>query len=79
MMNAGVFKLAPKYVPNAVGGASGWIGGLGAFGGFVIPPIMGYFVDSYQNSGYAYGYIVFVILSLVCLVIVGILTKTSQD
>lgn len=25
--NAAVFELVPKYVPNAVGGASGWIGG----------------------------------------------------
>ncbi|HUH98517.1 MAG TPA: MFS transporter, partial [Anaerolineales bacterium] len=42
--NAAVFKLMPQYVPQAVGGASGWVGGLGAFGGFVIPPVLGYFV-----------------------------------
>jgi NNP family nitrate/nitrite transporter-like MFS transporter len=41
LQNAIVFKLLPSYVPDAVGGASGWIGGLGALGGFVIPPIMG--------------------------------------
>ncbi len=41
LQNAIVFKLLPSYVPGAVGGASGWIGGLGALGGFVIPPLMG--------------------------------------
>lgn len=30
--NAAVFKMLPKFVPNAVGGAAGWVGGLGAFG-----------------------------------------------
>lgn len=42
--NAAVFKIVPKEVPQAVGGASGWIGGLGAFGGFAIPPILSAFV-----------------------------------
>jgi mono/diheme cytochrome c family protein len=32
--NAAVFKLAPQEVHEAVGGAAGWIGGLGAFGGY---------------------------------------------
>lgn len=41
--NAAVFKMVPKYVPHAVGGASGWVGGLGALSGFVIPPILGKF------------------------------------
>ena len=40
IQNAVVFKLIPVYVPRAVGGAAGWVGGLGAFGGFVIPPVM---------------------------------------
>jgi MFS transporter, NNP family, nitrate/nitrite transporter len=41
LQNAIVFKLVPRYTPDAIGGASGWIGGLGALGGFVIPPLMG--------------------------------------
>lgn len=41
LQNAIVFKLLPAYVPNAVGGAAGWVGGLGALGGFVLPPLMG--------------------------------------
>ncbi len=35
--NAAVFRLVPQEVPKTVGGAAGWIGGLGAFGGFAIP------------------------------------------
>ena len=51
--NAAVFKLVPQEVPKAVGGAAGWVGGIDAFGGFVIPPVMGAFVSSSGNIGYA--------------------------
>ena len=60
--NAAVFKMVPKYVPHAVGGASGWVGGLGALGGFVIPPILGAFVDVLGPAGYARGFFVYVVL-----------------
>jgi NNP family nitrate/nitrite transporter-like MFS transporter len=63
--NAAVFQLVPKYVPEAVGGASGLVGGLGAFGGFVVPPVLGVFVDVYGTPGYATGFAVFVVLALV--------------
>jgi len=62
--NAAVFKMVPKYVPHAVGGASGWVGGLGALGGFVIPPILGVFVDVLGPVGYARGFFVYVVLGL---------------
>ncbi|MFC7139745.1 nitrate/nitrite transporter [Halosimplex aquaticum] len=62
--NAAVFQLVPAYVPEAVGGASGLVGGLGAFGGFVIPPALGVFVDLHGPSGYATGFVVFVALAL---------------
>lgn len=62
--NAAVFKLVPRYVPDAVGGASGWIGGLGAFGGFAVPPILGAFVDVFGHEGYALGFLVYVALGL---------------
>lgn len=65
--NAAVFKLVPLYVKNAVGGAAGWIGGLGAFGGFAIPPVMGAIVRSQGVSGYATGFVVFVGLALISL------------
>lgn len=67
--NAAVFKLVPTYVSDAPGGASGWVGGLGAFGGFIIPPIMGYIVDTNGMQGYPRGFIVFVILALISIAI----------
>jgi NNP family nitrate/nitrite transporter-like MFS transporter len=75
--NAAVFKLVPKYSPIYVGGAAGIVGGLGAFGGFVIPPLMGVFVKAYGNSGYAWGYMVFVVLSLTALVVFFILARRA--
>ncbi len=68
--NAAVFKLVPDYVPKAIGGAAGWIGGLGAFGGFVIPPTMGAIASEYGKSGYMLGFIVFVILAFLSIGIV---------
>ncbi len=78
VVNAGVFKLVPKYVPNAVGGAAGWVGGLGAFGGFVIPPIMGAFVDAFDSIGYAWGFVTFTILSLICLSVLYVLMQNNK-
>jgi NNP family nitrate/nitrite transporter-like MFS transporter len=74
--NAAVFKLVPKYSPKSVGGAAGVVGGLGAFGGFVIPPLMGLFIKAFGFSGYAWGYSVFVILALVSLVVFIILNRS---
>jgi NNP family nitrate/nitrite transporter-like MFS transporter len=80
--NGAVFKLVPKYVPHATGGAAGWVGGLGAFGGFVVPPILGKFVDIYQHAGYAKGFIVYVILAgiaiLVSLYLIYLSKRESQ-
>ena len=61
--NAAVFKLVPRVVPHAVGGAAGWVGGLGAFGGFVIPPVMALFIRTGSAAGYATGFVVFVALA----------------
>ncbi len=65
--NAAVFKLVPRYTPAAVGGASGIVGGLGAFGGFVIPPAMGLFVAVSPTAGYSKGFAVFTILTVIAL------------
>jgi NNP family nitrate/nitrite transporter-like MFS transporter len=65
--NAAVFKIVTQVVPHAVGGAAGWVGGLGAFGGFVIPPIMAFAVSDLGQPGYSIGFIVFVVLALVSL------------
>ena len=74
--NAAVFKLMPQYVSEAVGGAAGWIGGLGAFGGFVIPPIMGAIVRSQGITGYASGFVIFVVLTIVSLAMAFSLKRT---
>jgi NNP family nitrate/nitrite transporter-like MFS transporter len=65
--NAAVFKIVPQVVPQAVGGAAGWVGGLGAFGGFVIPPAMAFAVSDLGQPGYSIGFVVFVLLALLSL------------
>lgn len=71
--NAAVFKIVPQAVPQAVGGAMGWVGGLGAFGGFAIPPMMAFAVGDLGTRGYAIGFIVFVFLALMSLVMAWVL------
>jgi NNP family nitrate/nitrite transporter-like MFS transporter len=73
--NAAVFKLVPKYTPETVGGSAGIVGGLGAFGGFVIPPVMGLFVQVSGVEGYSQGFAVFLALSLLSLVLFAILNR----
>ncbi len=70
--NAAVFKIVPQVVPQAVGGAAGWVGGLGAFGGFAIPPMMAFAVRDLGQPGYSIGFIVFVFLALVSLALTWI-------
>lgn len=75
--NAAVFKLVPQEIPEAVGGAAGWVGGLGAFGGFAIPPLMGEFVRAMGKVGYARGFVTFVVLAVfsLALVVVGLRSR----
>ncbi len=65
--NAAVFKMVPKYVPEAVGGAAGLVGGLGALGGFIIPPFLGATVDALGVGGYAGGFFSYVILAVMAI------------
>jgi NNP family nitrate/nitrite transporter-like MFS transporter len=74
--NAAVFKLVPQEIPEAVGGAAGWVGGLGAFGGFAIPPVMGAFVRSQGSAGYATGFVVFIALAILTAVLSYVLKRT---
>lgn len=73
--NAAVFKLVPKYSPAAVGGAAGIVGGLGAFGGFLIPLLMGTFVKISGQSGYAQGFSVFVVMAVLALILFVVLNR----
>ncbi|MEY7850267.1 nitrate/nitrite transporter [Natrarchaeobius sp. A-rgal3] len=65
--SAAIYQLLPQYVPEAVGGASGLVGGLGAFGGFVVPPILGLIVDVQGVTGYATGFVIYLLLGLLSL------------
>ena len=65
--NAAVFKMVPKYVPEAVGGAAGLVGGLGALGGFIIPPFLGAVVDALGVNGYAGGFFAYVVLAVMAI------------
>ncbi|MDX1610092.1 MAG: MFS transporter [Halofilum sp. (in: g-proteobacteria)] len=77
--NAAVFRLVPDYVPEAVGGAAGWVGGLGALGGFAVPPLLGAVVEWVGPVGYARGYLVYVALALLCLGLTAVLRRTAKD
>lgn len=77
--NAAVFKIVPQAVPKAIGGAAGWVGGLGAFGGFVIPPVMGFAVGNLGQSGYAIGFITFIFLTLFSLSMAWILKYAREN
>lgn len=77
--NAAVFQLLPQYVPEAVGGASGLVGGLGAFGGFVVPPLLGLFVDVYGTAGYATGFVVYLGLGAIGIMLSGTLYFTVNE
>lgn len=76
--NAAVFKIVPQAVPQAVGGAAGWVGGLGAFGGFVIPPVMAFAVRNLGQPGYAIGFITFIFLTLFSLSMAWILKYARE-
>ena len=77
--NAAVFKLVPKFSPAAVGGAAGIVGGLGAFGGFVIPLLMGFFVKLKGDAGYSQGFVVFLALALLALILFTILHRFAPS
>lgn len=65
--NAAVFKMVPSYLSVGGGAAgAGWVGGLGAFGGFALPPAMGAMVEHWDGStGYAWSFGIFVLLASV--------------
>ncbi|MBW1896128.1 MAG: NarK/NasA family nitrate transporter [Deltaproteobacteria bacterium] len=76
--NAAVFKLVPKFMPEAVGGTAGIVGGLGAFGGFVIPILMGLFIKFAGNGGYPLGFSVFLVLSVISLILFAFLSRANS-
>lgn len=77
--NAAVFKLVPQLIPQAVGGANGWVGGLGALGGFLIPLALGYAVTDLGLDGYPVGFVVFIFLALFALTMLWILKYSKEE
>jgi NNP family nitrate/nitrite transporter-like MFS transporter len=78
LQNSIVFKLLPSYVPEAVGGASGWIGGLGALGGFVFPPVLGFTTGIIGGPhAYSLGFLPFAVLGVGALPVVVWLGRWS--
>lgn len=77
--NAAVFRMVPDYVPDAVGGAAGWIGGLGALSGFVLPPLLGWFVAEFGGIGYARGFAAFVVLAVMSLLLTVLLRGIRRE
>ena len=66
IINAAVFKLVPKEIPESIGGAVGWVGGLGAFGGFIIPLLIALPIqfNGDNPTSYAIGFSIFAVLAL---------------
>lgn len=68
--NAAIMKLIPVYIPHSIGGAAGWVGGVGAFGGFLIPPMLGQIAGTMGRVGYFRGFLLFTLMSVVVLSII---------
>jgi NNP family nitrate/nitrite transporter-like MFS transporter len=77
--NAAVFKMVPQAAPKAVGGAAGWVGGLGAFGGFAIPPMLAFAVRDLGKAGYSIGFVVYLFLALLSLFMAWILKYSDVE
>lgn len=76
--NAAVFKMVPNAVPEAMGGASGWVGGLGGLGGFFVPLALTLFISGGNLSGYATGFVIFIILTLISLLMMYLLRPKKK-
>ncbi len=76
--NAAIFKMLPTLLPDAIGAAAGLVGGLGAFGGFVLPNILSQFLNATSANnglGYLHGFYLFTVLIAVSAVFVYRLPK----
>ena len=76
--NAAAFKIVPQAVPDAVGGAAGWVGGLGTLGGFMIPPALGAIVVAQGQAGYGQGFYILAGLSTASLALSFILIRSNR-
>jgi NNP family nitrate/nitrite transporter-like MFS transporter len=65
--NGAVFKLVPEYFPGSVGSVTGLVGAAGGLGGFFPPLLLG--VIKQQTGGFALGFVLLGVFSLICLVV----------
>ena len=70
--------MVPNAVPEAMGGASGWVGGLGGLGGFFVPLALTLFISGGNLSGYATGFVIFIILTLISLLMMYLLRPKKK-
>lgn len=61
--NAAAFRILPEYLPGGIGGAAGWVGGLGALGGFFYPVVLSQFLAGglAGDPGYHDGFAIFIL------------------
>jgi NNP family nitrate/nitrite transporter-like MFS transporter len=65
--NGAVFKLVPEHFPKETGTVTGLVGAFGGLGGFFPPLVLGVIRDA--TGGYAFGFILLALSSVVCLLV----------
>ena len=65
--NGAVFKLVPEHFPKETGTVTGLVGAFGGLGGFFPPLVLGFIRD--YTGGYAIGFVLLALTSVLCLVI----------
>lgn len=82
--NAATFRILPNVIPKAMGGASGWVGGLASTGATIFPVLMSLFIDAgraadpaYVDPGYNQGFMVFLAASLISLALLIFLFRAK--
>lgn len=75
-----IFRKVPSVIPKTIGGVAGIVGGIGALGGFVIPPIMGFAIKAFgASSKYSIGFSVIVFLSVIDFIALVVLSKGVSE
>jgi nitrate/nitrite transporter NarK len=77
--NAAVFKLVPKYSPGGGGRRGRYRRRPGRLRRFAIPLLMGLFVKISPTAGYAQGFSVFLVMSIVAVALVMVLKRNAQE
>jgi NNP family nitrate/nitrite transporter-like MFS transporter len=72
-----VFKLVPEWFPDRVGSVTGVVGAAGGLGGFFPPLVMG--VVKSATGGYAVGFLLMAVVALVCLAVLGALSRDRRQ